>query len=409
MQHATQLRILDELLDMVEHGRNCDAGRQLLNPADAYTDSALAAREWEIFFRQHPQLIGLSGDLPQNGSYVALDDFGVPLLATRDNSGRFRAFVNACRHRSTRVAEPGRGATKRFVCPFHGWTYDTSGTLTGVTEAAQFGDFDRACHGLIELPATEQYGLLWVHPQPEGHIDVDALLGGLAGEIAGWAVGGHVFTGDNCLDKRMNWKLANDTFGETYHFRRLHRKTLGNLFEGDALACEAFGRNHRAVFPTRKIMALRDKPRADWRIDHASTVLYYLFPNIQITVSERQITLFRMYPHREDVGRSITRVSHYFSHAALDLIDSSGKTVINGGNVYDPGARDGNAIMSPAAAMEIVNSTLENEDFAMAESTQKNVESGLVPHLVFGRNEVPLHHFHTTFRAALDMPPLQGM
>ena len=27
---------------------------------------------------------GLSGDLPEKGGYLALDDFGVPILATRD-------------------------------------------------------------------------------------------------------------------------------------------------------------------------------------------------------------------------------------------------------------------------------------------------------------------------------------
>jgi len=80
--------------------------------------------------------------------------------------------------------------------------------------------------------------------------------------------------------------------------------------------------------------------------------------------------------------------------------------VIEGGNVYDPNARDGNGIVSPAAAMEISNSTLEREDDARAEATQKNVEAGLVPHLIFGRNEVPLHHFHRNFRAELGLSPM---
>ena len=57
--------------------------------------------------------------------------------------------------------------------------------------------------------------------------------------------------------------------------------------------------------------------------------------------------------------------------------------------------------------MEIIDSTLENEDYRMGETTQQTAESGVLDHLVFGRNEAPLHHFHNTFRAALDMPPLQ--
>ncbi|MGR8921188.1 MAG: aromatic ring-hydroxylating oxygenase subunit alpha [Gammaproteobacteria bacterium] len=407
MQHATQVRILEDLIDMVEHHRTADTGMQLVNPATAYTDPALFEREWQTFFREHPQIVGLSGDLPEPHDFMALDDFGVPLLATRDGDGAFRAFVNACRHRGTRLNDAPRGCARRFTCPFHGWTYTSDGRLAGVTEREHFGDVDPERHGLIELPAVERHGLLFVHPQPQGLIDTDALLGGLAEEIDGWQVGDRVHRGGCTLDKRMNWKLANDTFGETYHFARLHRNTLNQLFVGDALACEAFGRNHRAVFPNRSIVSLKSKPRERWRIDHASTVLYYLFPNVQITMSERQVTLFRIYPHPREVGRSITHMSHYFSREALAMIEDAAKTVIDDSNVYDRNARDGNAIVSPEAAMEIMNSTVDKEDFAMAESTQSTVESGSLPHLVFGRNEAPLQHFHQTFRAALDLPPLE--
>ena len=87
--------------------------------------------------------------------------------------------------------------------------------------------------------------------------------------------------------------------------------------------------------------------------------------------------------------------------------ESGAKTVINRSNVYNPNARDGNAVVSPEASMEIVDSTVENEDYRIAESTQRTIESGLIENFLFGRNEVPLHHFHNHFRAALNMPPLQ--
>lgn len=155
----------------------------------------------------------------------------------RGSDGTFRAFVKASRHRGSQLAAPGRGTTRRFVCPFHGWTYTTNGELAGVSAPDQFGPVDRDCMGLVELPAVERYG----------RIDVPDLLGGLAEEFESWHVGRHVFSGECRLDKRMNWKLANDTFGETYHFNRPHRDTLGRLSHGDVIAYETFGRNHRAV------------------------------------------------------------------------------------------------------------------------------------------------------------------
>ena len=407
MKQSERIRILKELLRQVESGVNVDAGVQLRNPTDAYVDAERAAREWQVLFREHPQLVGLSGDLPEPGAYLSLDDFGVPVLATRDADGEFRAFLNACRHRGTRLVEARRGEARRFVCPFHGWTYSPRGELTAITEADDFGSIDKACLGLVELPALEHAGMLWVHPQPGGTIDVDALLGGLGPELAGYRAGDRIFTGERVLEKSMNWKLAIDTFGETYHFKRLHRNTLAQLFHGDALCYDAFGRNHRMVFPSKGIGSLRRKPESEWSLENITTVLYYLFPNVQITMSERQITLFRIYPVSGQPGRSRTRFSHYFSEDALSLIDGGEKTVISDANVYDPNARDGNAIIAPAAAMEILDSTVEQEDFRMGESTQQNIESGLLDHLVFGRNEPALHHFHNGYREALGLAPLE--
>lgn len=407
MHHAEQVRILKELLRQVEGGGNADAGRQLKNPATTYLDPELAAKEWRVLFRDHPQLIGLSGDLPQPGSYLSLDDFGVPILATRDADGTFHAFVNACRHRGAQLVDERRGDAKRFVCPFHGWTYSGRGELRAVTEAPDFGPLDKHCFSLVELPACEYGGLLWVHPQPGGSIDPAALLGGLDEEICAVSAGNRVFRGERVLDKPLNWKLANDTFGETYHFKRLHRNTLGQLFHGDALCFETFGRNHRFVFPSKGIGSLRRKPESEWRMENVTTVLYYLFPNIQVTMSERQVTLFRIYPLAGRPGWSRTRVSHYFSEAALGMIAGGEKTVIGATDVYDPAARDGNAILAPEAAMEVTYSTVENEDYRMGESTQRSLESGLLDYVVFGRNEPALHHFHNTFRAALDLGPLE--
>jgi hypothetical protein len=96
MKHAKQVEILAELFRQIDMGVNIDAGGQLLNPAEVYTSREIAAQEWHGLFRNHPQIIGLSSDLPTCGSYLTADDFGVPVLATRDSGGRLRAFVNAC-------------------------------------------------------------------------------------------------------------------------------------------------------------------------------------------------------------------------------------------------------------------------------------------------------------------------
>ena len=409
MEHEQQLKLLDELIAHIEAGKDADAGKIVVNNAASYIDENRAEREWDLMFRNHPQLIGLSGDIPKAGDYFRHDLLGMSVIALRDDHGKFRVFLNACRHRGAQVCEDSRGNRKRFSCPFHGWTYDTSGALRAVTENKNFGYIDQGNFNLIELPSEEFSGMLWFHPQREASLNVRSILGPLADELASWDLHTHVLAGENTVKCNFNWKLANDTFGENYHFKRLHKQTLNNIAIGDAHLFETFSRHSRLIFGSRGIEKLHDKPRDKWRLDGATTILYYLYPNIQLVVSGRQLTLFGIYPEGPTAKRSVTKVKHYFSPDALAMIESADKTVIDGDNVYRLDARDGNAIISPAAAMEVINSTLEHEDFRMAEMTQRSAESGQLKEFVFGRNEPALQHFHNTFHETLGLAPLSEL
>lgn len=405
MQRDTQVRILKELMRQLDDDVNIDAGVQYRNPASAYTCPDLASREWQTFFRRHPQMIGLSGDLPESGSFLTVDDFGVPILTTRDEAGRFRAFLNACRHRGVRVANEPRGQSSRFMCPFHNWTYSSEGELVGVPRQADFGELDRSCHGLVELPAVEKYGLLWVHPEPGGELDPDLLLGGLGEELDGWNFDKMVYMGESLLKNDLNWKLANDTFGETYHFPRLHKNTLANLFLGDALVYETFERNHRFVWANRSIDSLRTQDESEWDYQTGAGWLYYLFPNVQLSGGGASASVIKIYPDGDNPGRSITRVGHYALPELLAFNQTAERTV-GPEAAYDLEARQGAAV-SLEATMEVFDSTIEQEDYRMGETTQQSAASGLLEHVLFGRNEPALHHYHNTFREALGMPPME--
>ena len=408
MEQQKQVKILSELLRQLDENVNVDAGVILRNPTSVYTSPDIAKREWEKFFQNHPQLIGLSTDLPDPGSFMTVDDFGIPVLATRDPDGRFRTFLNACRHRGALIESELRGKKKRFACPFHKWTYDSCGTLIAIPQEDHFGNVDKSCRGLVELPSCEKYGLLWLHPCPGESLNVDQLLGGLAPEIESWNFNKMKRVGETNINMRLNWKLANDTFGETYHFQKLHKDTVGRIFYGDALSYEALGKNHRFVFPNRGIDRLREQPKEDWRITHGAVIIYYLFPNVQLALGRGTINLIRIYPDRTNPGRSNTQISHYFSDRLLEVKAEAGEDVpkLTSKNVYDMEARQG-ALPDVDAQNEVFVSTISQQDYVMGESIQNAVENGLLDHVIFGRNEPALHHFHNTFRASLDMPPLQ--
>jgi phenylpropionate dioxygenase-like ring-hydroxylating dioxygenase large terminal subunit len=410
MEHSLQVSILKELMQQLDEGKNIDAGVQYKMPTSSYVCKDMAAKEWELFFQNHPQLIGFSGDLPEVKSFLTIDDFGTPILATRDNDGRFHAFLNACRHRGVRVASEPRGKTNLFTCPFHSWSYSREGELVAIPNEDHFGTVDKSCHGLIELPAIERDGLLWVHPQPDGHLDIDELLGPLADEIASHKLGDLIRGGETTIDMKLNWKLANDTFGETYHFRKLHKNTLGLVFPGNNLHLKEFGRHHRFVTASIGIDEIREQPEADWVITDGTFVLYYLFPNIQLVVNSGSANLIRIYPVEGNVGRSISKIEFYYSQQMIDLANAADTDdsvkIITADNVYDR-EPNGTAIQTLDGSMEIFSSTVEKEDYLMGEFQQKSAENGLLDEVIFGRNEPALHHFHHSFREALGLKKLE--
>jgi phenylpropionate dioxygenase-like ring-hydroxylating dioxygenase large terminal subunit len=384
MKKDEQIRLLKLLMQRLDDGTNVDAGVMLKNPTSVYTCPEMARTEKENFFRGYPQLIGLSGDLPEPGSFLTTNDFGVPVLATRAKDGQFRAFLNVCSHRGVVLEDEPSGTRNRFVCPFHAWTYGSDGALVGVPKQEHFGKLDKECHGLIPLPAEERHGFLLVHPDPKGEIDVDHLLGGLAPEFESWNWGNLIKIGKDTYDMPLNWKLSMDTFGETYHFTALHKNTLALTFYGNVQCYDTFGRNHRMILCTKEIDTLRGTPEEDWEICQGSFPVYYLFPNVQINIAPFGMILVRAYPDPTDPGRSFSRVSFY---ARAEPLEANRDLLMD--------------------VTQRFSDVIRDEDYAVAARSQLGANSGLQEHVIFGRNEPALHHYHNTYRAALGMKPLE--
>ena len=386
MKHDEQVRLLKQLIHQLDTGTNLDAGTVLRNPASAYTCPERAARERELFFRKHPQMIGMSGDLPEKGSFLTLEEWGARILATRDESGRFRAFLNSCRHRGVQIESEARGRRKRFVCPFHAWTYSSEGELVSIPKADHFGEIDKSCHGLIELPAVEKHGVLLVHPEPEGEIDTRSVLEGIGPDFDSWGFDHYVNVGSDVYDMPLNWKLAIDTFGETYHFPSLHRNTLFPIFHGNVQGFDHWERNHRMILCVREIDQMRHRPENQWNIREGAFPVYYLFPNVIFNVGRHSLTIVRVRPHPEEIGRSISHVGFYFDPEQLDSPDAEG---------------------TPQEFFESFAAIIRDEDYAAASLSQRSAESGLQKEFLFGRNEPTLHHYHQTYNEVLGLPPLE--
>ena len=356
-----------------------------------YTDPARAERERNEFFLSTPQCVGMSGDLPEAGSFLTHDDLGVPILATRDADGHFRAFVNSCRHRGVVVETEARGTKRRFTCPFHAWSYDTGGALVGVPKSEHFGDIDTECLGLRPLPAEERHGLLFVHPDPNGRMNLDELLGEwFNDEFPTWHFGDMIPINHDAYDTACNWKLAMDTFGETYHFSALHKDTLFNSFHGNVQCYDQEGHLHRMVLCRREIDEMRLLPEDQWDISIAGLPVYWIFPNVILMPFRFGCFLVRAYPTDGDPGRHISRVDFYMKS---ELVEASGQE-----------AAEVNTMITTIA--QIFAEIIRDEDYVMGESQQRAANSGSLERVIFGRNEPALHHYHQTYASKLGDAPI---
>jgi phenylpropionate dioxygenase-like ring-hydroxylating dioxygenase large terminal subunit len=382
MRQADQVAQLERLMGFVRTNTRDDAPGLSHAPVREYFDPARYDKEVALLFRRYPIVVGFSGQLRKPGDFVTHNDSGQPILVARGTDGVLRAFLNVCRHRSASVEIKACGAGKRaFVCPYHGWSYDLTGRLLGITDGAAFGDVDRAAHGLRSLAVAEKYGLVWVVPTAleagqDATLDIDAYLGPVSAELANWDMTGWEIQASVPIRSRLNWKLMVDTFLEQYHFRYAHAGSVYPAFLDNIVTFERMAPHMRAIAARRNLSEVEKQPRDTWRVlDHAA-VLYQLFPNTVLIYDRDLCTVFAIFPL------------------------STEESVLHLAVLADPQARAKKPDEYWDRHFGVVQKVL-GEDFAIAEGIQRNFHSGANQRQTFGKFEKSLGWYHSEIDSAL--------
>ncbi|MCX7355405.1 MAG: aromatic ring-hydroxylating dioxygenase subunit alpha [Alphaproteobacteria bacterium] len=382
MKHAVEGALIERILGNLAAGRREMANGERQSPVDAYTSPQRHAAELSHLFRRHPVIVGPSSALPEPGTFLTHDFTGMPILAVRGADGQVRAFLNVCRHRGSRIVTESSGkAARAFVCPYHAWSYDLTGALTGVSDATAFAGLDRAAHGLVPLPAAERHGLIWVRPSKvepgEAPLDIDAFLGPLASDFADFGLEGAALYAPVELPRAMNWKVMVDTFLEDYHFRWVHGQSVHKYYLDNASVYDRIGRHIRYVIPKRTLKDLAGSDPATWRLRDHSNILYYIFPNTVMVFVADHAAIFAMFPSGD--------ANHSVMHLSFCLPE---KPETEKAKAY----WDKNASLIRIAL---------NEDFVVGEGIQAGFASGANQHLTFGRYEKGLAFFHDIVEEAI--------
>ena len=191
-------------------------------PAWTYSDPEFFAVEQERIFAPSWQVVCHVSDIPAPGDWHTLDYIGESVIVTRGRDRQIRAFTNVCRHRGSRLVDGQSGCAKKLVCPYHAWTYDLDGRLTGVPDSASYPDLDKAEQGLAPVSLEIWRGFIFVRLRDEGP-SVAEMMAPYEAIVEPYRLEELQALGRVTMRPReVNWKNIGDNYSDGLHIAVAH-------------------------------------------------------------------------------------------------------------------------------------------------------------------------------------------
>jgi phenylpropionate dioxygenase-like ring-hydroxylating dioxygenase large terminal subunit len=273
-------------------------------PAWLYNDPEYFEVEAARVMRPSWQIVCHLSDVPDAGSYHTLEFLGESVMVVRGEGGQVRAFSNVCRHRGSRILDGASGCVRKLTCPYHAWSYELDGRLTGVPFAETYPALDKAEMGLKAIELEVWRGFIFARLEGGGP-SVAEMMAPYDAEVAPYRFEELKALGRVTLRPRpVNWKNVADNYSDGLHIRVAH-PGLTRLF-GRSYGVEARGwvdkmwgflrerpsenlseRLYQAHLP--RAAHLPDEAQGQW--------LYFkLWPNVAFDIYPDQIDFMQFIP-----------------------------------------------------------------------------------------------------------------
>ena len=211
-----------------------DLSRPEANHIALYNDPGIYEQELERVFYGTWVYVGHESEVPNPGDYKTSFIGRVPVILSRDESGRLHVLENRCMHRGSTVCAREFGHTDAFICPYHAWTYRLDGSLAavGLPQGYNEGEVPLDTHGLPQLERVGRYrGFVFASMNPDVH-PIEEHLGGAKQYIDYYcdlAPSGEISVGRTGIYKqtyRGNWKIQLEGSVEGYHVWHTHKTAI---------------------------------------------------------------------------------------------------------------------------------------------------------------------------------------
>lgn len=215
-------------------------------PIEPYISEEFFERERAKIFKRMWLYIGRAERIPKPGDYFTQtieavrtkkDGTSPSFIVCRDKNGEVRAFYNTCQHRGTTVVWDNyqtwdTSHRRYFACRFHGWVYDTDGSLKSVPDEKQFCNLNKAERGLKSVHCAVWKDFIFINVDPEPRQTLLEQIKPHAELLKDFPFEKMRKRGIWSATVDVNWKVAIDAFQEGYHVNTVHAATLPEAFNG---------------------------------------------------------------------------------------------------------------------------------------------------------------------------------
>jgi benzoate/toluate 1,2-dioxygenase alpha subunit len=194
-----------------------------------FRDPALFALEMKHVFEGGWVFVGVATQAENPHDYFTGFVGRVPILVSRDGGGKLRCFVNACPHKGVRLVQGLCGNASRYVCPYHNWTFDSTGANRNIKwqSGGRYGaGFEQENHDLASVPRFGEYrGFLFASLNPnvpslEDYLGETRKLLDLVVDKSPQGI--ELVPGRVCFTYAANWKMQLENCADQYHFTSTH-------------------------------------------------------------------------------------------------------------------------------------------------------------------------------------------
>ena len=184
-----------------------------------YVDPEIYKLELDQIIMRNWICAGHQSEIAEPGDFKVFKVANESAIVVRGQDGEIRAFANVCRHRGSLVCLDESGNCRKFICPYHGWVYNTEGELIGARNMPE--SFDRARHHLHSVSVDILHGLIFVSFSGDPP-SLAAAREELAEPMAMFDFENLKVAASRSYPIAANWKLAVENYQECYHCASAH-------------------------------------------------------------------------------------------------------------------------------------------------------------------------------------------